>query len=40
MQNYKVKPRYKLYKFGDTEDITLWRIKKLQDILVISKKKK
>lgn len=39
MQNYKV-PRYKLYKFGDAEDIVLWRIKKLQDILAISKKKK
>lgn len=40
MLNYKVKPRYKLYKFGDTEYIVLWRIKKPQDILVINKKKK
>ena len=51
MQNYKVQ-RYKLYKFkelvseylrylfGDTEEVTLWRTKKLQDILAVSKKKK
>ena len=31
---------YLRYLFGDTQEITLWRIKKLQDILVINKKKK
>ena len=31
---------YLRYLFGDTEEITLWRIKKLQDILVIGRKKK
>ena len=39
MQNYKVKPRYKLYKKEETAQL-LWRIKKLQDILAVSKKKK